>query len=53
MFTAHLSSRLTDTQHSHPGIKNRKVSTALSGFAGKLAIFFLVVGIGKLVREKM
>jgi hypothetical protein len=32
-------------------IKNEKVSTALSGFPGTLAIFFLALGIAKLVKR--
>ncbi len=34
-----------------PEIRNEKVSTALSGLVGTLAIFFLAAGIGKLVRR--
>jgi len=37
--------------YSIPGIKNEKVSTALSGFLGTLAIFFLALGVGKLIRK--
>lgn len=34
-----------------PRIKNEKISTALSGFVGTLAIFFIVSGIAKLIRK--
>jgi cobalt/nickel transport protein len=34
-----------------PWIKNEKVSTALSGLIGTLAIFFLAIGIGKIIRK--
>ena len=37
--------------YSFPGITNEKVSTAISGFLGTLAIFFLAVGIAKLARK--
>ncbi len=37
-------------RYSFPGIENEKVSTALSGFAGTLAIFFLALGVAKLVK---
>ncbi len=37
--------------YSFPGIKNEKVSTAVSGFLGTLAIFFLALGIAKLVKR--
>ena len=33
-----------------PWIKNEKVSTALSGLIGTLAIFFIAFGIGKLIK---
>jgi cobalt/nickel transport protein len=34
-----------------PWIKNEKVSAALSGLIGTLAIFFIVLGIGRLVKK--
>lgn len=34
-----------------PWIKNEKVSTALSGVVGTLAIFFIVMGIGRLLEK--
>ncbi len=34
-----------------PWIKNEKVSTALSGFVGTLAIFFIALGLGKLIKK--
>ncbi len=34
-----------------PWIKNRKVSTALSGIIGTLAIFFIVFGLGRLFKK--
>jgi len=34
-----------------PWIKNERVSTALSGLIGTLAIFFLAMGVGKLVKK--
>jgi cobalt/nickel transport protein len=34
-----------------PWIKNEKVSTALSGLIGTLAIFFIVLGIGRLIKK--
>jgi cobalt/nickel transport protein len=34
-----------------PRIKNEKLSTALSGLIGTLAIFFLAIGIGKLIKK--
>ena len=37
--------------YANPWIKNRKVSTALSGLVGTLAIFLLAVGIGKLLKK--
>jgi cobalt/nickel transport protein len=37
--------------YSFPGIKNSGISTALSGFVGTLAIFFLALGIGTLVKK--
>ncbi len=34
-----------------PWIKNPKISTALSGLIGTAAIFFIVMGIGKLLKK--
>ena len=34
-----------------PWIKNEKVSTALSGLIGTLSIFFIVLGIGRLMKK--
>jgi cobalt/nickel transport protein len=34
-----------------PWIKNKKVSTALSGLIGTLAIFFIALGIGKFIKK--
>ena len=34
-----------------PWIKNEKVSTALSGLIGTLAIFFIAMGVGKLIKR--
>jgi cobalt/nickel transport protein len=34
-----------------PWIKNAKVSTALSGLVGTLAIFLIVMGIGRLIKK--
>ena len=34
-----------------PWIKNEKVSTALSGLIGILAIFFIALGIGRLIKK--
>jgi len=34
-----------------PWIKNEKLSTALSGLIGTLAIFFIALGIGKLMKR--
>jgi cobalt/nickel transport protein len=39
------------SDYSFPGIKNEKVATALSGLVGTLAIFFLVIGIAKLIKR--
>jgi cobalt/nickel transport protein len=39
------------SDYSIPWIKNEKVSTALSGLIGTLAIFLIVMGIGKLMRK--
>jgi len=40
------------SDYTLPWIKNEKVSTALSGLIGTLAIFFMVMGIGKLIRKR-
>jgi cobalt/nickel transport protein len=37
--------------YSIPWIKNEKVSTALSGLIGTLAIFFIALGIGRLIKK--
>jgi hypothetical protein len=37
--------------YSLPWIKNEKVSTAISGLIGTLAIFFMVLGIGRLIKK--
>jgi len=39
------------SDYTLPWIKNEKVSTALSGLIGTLAIFLLALGIGKLVKK--
>jgi cobalt/nickel transport protein len=39
------------SEYAIPWIKNEKVSTALSGLIGTLAIFFVAMGIGKLIRR--
>jgi len=39
------------SEYTIPWIKNEKVSTALSGLIGTLAIFFIVMGVGKLIRH--
>jgi cobalt/nickel transport protein len=39
------------SDYAIPWIKNEKVSTALSGLIGTLAIFFLAIGIGKIIRK--
>ena len=38
-------------EYTLPWIKNEKVSTAISGLIGTLAIFFIAVGIGRLIRK--
>jgi cobalt/nickel transport protein len=38
-------------EYAIPWIKNEKVSTALSGLIGTLAIFFIAMGIGKLIKR--
>jgi len=38
-------------EYTFPWIKNEKVSTALSGLVGTLAIFMIVMGIGKLMKK--
>ena len=37
--------------YNFPWIKNEKISTALSGLIGTLAIFFIALGIGKLIKK--
>ena len=39
------------SDYSIPWIRNQKVSTALSGLIGTLAIFLIVVGIGKSMKK--
>jgi cobalt/nickel transport protein len=39
------------SDYTIPWIKDEKVSTALSGLIGTLAIFFIALGIGKLVKK--
>lgn len=39
------------SDYAIPWIKNEKVSTALSGLIGTLAIFFLAFGLGKLIKK--
>jgi cobalt/nickel transport protein len=39
------------SKYAIPWIKNEKVSTALSGLIGTLAIFFIAMGIGKLIKR--
>jgi len=39
------------SEYAIPWIKNEKVSTALSGLVGTVAIFFIGMGIGKLIKR--
>jgi len=39
------------SEYAIPWIKNERVSTALSGLIGTLAIFFLAMGVGKLIKK--
>ena len=39
------------SEYTIPWIKNEKVSTALSGLIGALAIFLIVMGIGKFIKR--
>jgi cobalt/nickel transport protein len=39
------------SDYAVPWIKNEKVSTALSGLIGTLAIFFIILGLGKLIKK--
>ena len=39
------------SDYAIPWIKNEKVSTAVSGLIGTLAIFLIVTGIGRLIRK--
>jgi cobalt/nickel transport protein len=39
------------SDYSIPWIKNEKISTALSGLIGTLAIFFIAIGVGKVIRR--
>lgn len=34
-----------------PGIKNERVSTGIAGVVGTLAVFFIVMGLGNLIRK--
>ncbi len=34
-----------------PGIKNERVSTGIAGLVGTLAVFFIVMGLGNLIRK--
>jgi cobalt/nickel transport protein len=34
-----------------PGIESEKVSTAIAGLTGTLAVFFIVMGLGKVIRR--
>ena len=34
-----------------PGIENEKLSTGIAGVIGTLAIFFIAIGLGKLIRK--
>ena len=38
-------------EYTFPWMKNEKVSTALSGLVGTLAIFLFAMGIGKLLKK--
>jgi cobalt/nickel transport protein len=40
------------SDYSVPWIENEKVSTALSGLIGILAIFFITIGIGKAIKKR-
>jgi cobalt/nickel transport protein len=40
------------SDYTLPWIKNAKVSTALSGLVGTLAIFFITLGIGKVIKKR-
>jgi len=40
------------SDYTLPWIKNEKVSTTLSGLVGTLAIFFIAMGIGKLIKKR-
>ncbi len=35
-----------------PWIRSEKISTALSGLAGTLAIFFIAIGVGKAIKKR-
>jgi len=39
------------SEYTIPWIKNEKVSTALSGLVGTLAIFLIAFGIGKIIKK--
>ncbi len=40
------------SDYALPWIKNEKVSTALAGLIGTLAIFFITIGIGKTIKKR-
>jgi cobalt/nickel transport protein len=40
------------SDYTLPWVKNTKISTALSGLAGTLAIFSITIGIAKLIRKR-
>ena len=40
------------SHYTLPWIKNANVSTALSGLVGTLAIFFITIGIAKVIRKR-
>ncbi len=39
------------TDYAIPGIKNERVSTAISGLVGTLAIFLIALGVGRLIKK--
>jgi len=40
------------SDYTVPWVKNTKVSAALSGLVGTLAIFFMTIGIAKVIRKR-
>jgi cobalt/nickel transport protein len=40
------------SDYTLPWIKSEKLSTALSGLIGTLAIFFITIGIGKAIKKR-